>query len=160
MRDAWDGPVFRYFIIALLLVPLIYTIILALFIETSRESLTTTAAVLCAIYTPPLVLVLLARRQFMELWSSDRRFVDIKFQEARPRLEAALASSGMPHREAATSTPSENARFEVGRGLVVVLLRGKDRGKSVIYVSPVNDLTRRDVDGLKRSIDAAFPPAR
>jgi len=160
MRDEWEGPRLKYLVFALLLGFTLYNIALVAVLGPTRSRILTCAYLLGALYATVPIALLMARRQVAMLWSSNRRFLAFPFREARPRLEAAIASSGLPFREVASPDGPESARFEVGRGLVVVLLRCKDREQSVIHVSPVNDRTRRDVDGLKRSIDAAFPPAR
>jgi len=160
MKDAWEGPVMRHFYIVMLLMPLAIIIPLAVALEELRMDLATWAVVAGATYVPIFFVMFLARRQFMAEWSSNRRFVAIGFQEARPRLEAAFASAGLSYRMGARSDPREDIRYELGRSLGAQLLRSEGEERCVIYVWPVNDLTRRDVDGLKRSIDAAFPPAR
>jgi len=160
MKDAWEGPVMRRFYVVMLLLPLAIIIALAIALGEVRMDLATWAAVTGATYIPILFVMFLARRQFMEEWSSNRRFVAIGFREARPRLEAAFASSGLSYEMAARTDPQEDLRYELGRGLGAQLLRSEGEERCVIYVWPVNDRTRRDVGGLKRSIDAAFPPAR
>ncbi len=160
MKDAWDRSVLRYFYITMLLLPLVILILVAITIKEVLGDLTTLAMVIGATYVPIFFVMFLARRNFMEVWNSDRRFVAIGFQEARPRLEAAFASSGLSYKMAARSNPQEDIRYELGRGLGVQLLRSEEEERCVIYVWPVNDLTRRDIDGLKRRIDAAFPPAK
>jgi hypothetical protein len=160
MKDAWEGPVMRYFYIVMLLMPLAIIIFLAIALEEVRMDLATWAGVTGATYVPIFLVIYLARRQFMAEWTSNRRFVAIGFREARPRLEAAFASSGLSYRMGARSDPREDIRYELGRGLGAQLLRSEGEERCVIYVWPVNDRTRRDIDGLKRGIDAAFPPAK
>ncbi len=159
LKDAWEGQVRRVFLIANLLTPLALVPMLP-FLSPSHWKLTTTAVVLGAIYLAIFAVILLARRQFMQKWYSDNRFVDGPFEVARPRLEAAFDSAGLAHRAVATDDPQIRVKYELGRGLGAELFMGKRNEKCVIYVWPVNDRTRRDVEALKRSVDAAFPPAR
>jgi len=160
MRDAWEGSISRYAIATVLLVPLGFAVSAVLYLDMGHEGLITMAMVMGPTYTILLVTLFLARRQFMELWPSNRKFVAVRLEEAQPRLAAAMASSGQPYREVAASDQAHRAKYEVGRGLVVEMFEGKGKENFVIYVWPVNDRTRRDVDGLKRSIDAAFPPVK
>jgi hypothetical protein len=159
MKDAWEGPVFRYFYMTMLLMPIVVITLIAIPLGQGLGDLDILATALGTIYLTIFFATILIHHQFMENWYSDRRFFAIEFQEARLRLEAVLASSGLSYRAVKVPNPQARVKLELGRGLGIELLHW-DNEKCVIYVWPVSDRTRRDVDGLKRSIDAAFPPVK
>jgi len=160
MRDAWEGPVMRYFPVIGLLVPLGLIPIVAYILEPVHETMTITAICIGACYLAFFTWILITRRELVELWNSNRKFISVGSQEARPRLEAAFAASGLSYRVVTPSKLSDDIKYELGGGFSAKLLQSQGKNKCVIYVWPVNDRTRRDIDGLKRRIDAAFPPAR
>ena len=159
-RDRWEGPTIRYLIYTLLLAPVLFVIPLAVWMVPPYDKLVNIAIILVTIDGVILLSTQLARRQLLELWYSNSRFVSIPFEEVRPRMEMVLSSSDLPYKAKPVSDPMQSVRFEVNHSFTVELLKANDWRKSVVIMWPVNDLTRRDVDGLKRSIDAAFPPAR
>ena len=160
MKDAWEGPVLRNNFIVFLIVTLFIVIPPALYFRPSRRELIIIAMFYCALYISLLVPMMLDRRVFIELWNSDRRYFEVDLQEARPLLEGALASSGLFFKEVPVTDPKQRLRFEVGRDIGVEMLQGKDVRRVVIFIWPVDVRSRRDVDGLKRSIDAAFEQAK
>ena len=154
MRDEWEGPVIWYFIIGMIMTPLLLALIVVAIMGFHIGQTTPLVIVTLTMYTAIALFIMLRHRELRELAHSQRRSTAMGFSDARQHLERALATSGQPATERAPTPGLKAAEWDVRGGITVKLFEGNDR--CYIFVNPVNDSTRRDIEGLKRAIDAAL----
>jgi hypothetical protein len=158
MRDEWGRSPIRPFIITTAAVPLLFTILVLAVFGLEGDEWIPAALGLALIYAPIVFFLMYRRTELGELYRAQRRPIASGFSDARAHLERALVASGLPSKERPSRHPVDVATWDVRGGIIVKLFDGA--GQCYVYVGPVNDGTRRSVEGLKRAIDAALPRAK
>ena len=147
-----------YLLFAMMMMPLLLILAFAALLRFELEDPRVKVPILLLTYAAILNLALYGDREFDERHRSQRRHLDMDPREAREHLERALARSGLPSTERAPAPDTKGTAWDVGGGITVRMFEGVEGCN--VYVGPANDKTRRDVEGLKRAIDAAVPRAK
>ena len=158
MRDEWEGPAMGYALLAAMMMPLLLIVAFAALLRFDLEDPAAKVPILLLTYASILNIALYGDREFDERHRSQRRPLAMGPQEARTLVEQALAASGLSATERPPAPDSKSTVWDVKGGITVRLFEGEDR--CYVYVGPASDSTRRDVEGLKRAIDAALPRAK
>lgn len=158
MRDEWEGPVMGYLLAVMMTMPLLLILTFTILLRFDFEDPAAKVPILILTYTAITNIVLFGDREFDERHRSDRRSLAMGPLDARKPVERALAASGLPSTERPPAPDSKATVWDVKGGITVKLFEGE--GRCYVYVGPVNDETRRSVEGLKRAIDSAVPRAK
>jgi len=158
MRDEWEEPAIWYFLIGMMATPLLAAIIVTAITGFHIDWSATLVLILLTMYIAIALFLLLRYRELGEIAHSQRRPVAVGFQDARQDVERALAALGLPATERAPTPGPKAAEWDVRGGITVKLFEGNDR--CYVFVNPVSDSTRRDIEALKRAIDVELARAK
>jgi hypothetical protein len=159
MRDEWEGPDVWKPIVKMGLAMLVPGLIFLTFFPFPIKSLVLLVTLVSLFYVTLAIGMMYGPEGYGRLYRSKRRPLPMGLEDARRYLEQGLADSGLPHGEK-TDYPSgpKFIIWDIRSGLEVRLAEQKTQ--CYVWVGPVNDSTRRDVDALARAIDAALQRAK
>jgi hypothetical protein len=157
MDRKWQAPYFTLFSIALIIVMPVSGIA-GLFLEgvpLSPLAVEVAVAMLAAVLIMVIVIVLFMRRSMKDIWSSMRRLSKTKLEELIAPLEEALRTAGFAPVLRQGRPPRPTWKIIDLKGGLNVTVVGQP-GWYVLYVGPVSDNSRRDVERIEQVVDKAL----